>query len=89
MREQERQQLGPHRIGKVGRRVDRVHARHHHRDLAVDGQKLGVSVRRADERGVQHARQFHVVDETAPAGDERRIFKPCHARAEKFCAHRF
>ena len=31
--------------------------------------------------------KFHVVDEAAAAGQQRRVFEPRHARAEMFCAH--
>ena len=37
---------------------------------------------------MQSARQLHVIDKTAAPGEQRWIFEPLNACAEKFRAHR-
>ena len=85
--QKQRQPLCPHRIGQIDGGDHRVHARHDQRDLAVDGDDLGVPVRRAHEAGVQQAGQFHVIDKASAPGEQCRIFEPRHARAELLRTH--
>ena len=45
-----------------------------------------MGVRRADEAGVQQARQLDVVDKAPATGKERRIFEALDARTEEMFA---
>ena len=85
--QQHRHRFAAHRIRQILGGDDGVDAGYRQRRLGVDAVHARVRIRRADEAGVQHAGHFHVVDETAAAGQQRRIFEPRHARAEMFCAH--
>jgi hypothetical protein len=86
--QQHRHRLAAHRFGQVISGQDRMDARNAYRLFAINATKPGVGVRRTNEAGVQHARQLHVVDKAPAPGKQCRIFKPMHARAKKFCAHR-
>ena len=85
--QQHRQRLAAHRLRQVVRGEHRVDAGYDQRRPGVAAAKLGVSVGRAHETGVQHPGQLHVVDESPAAGNERRVFEPRHARAEMLRAH--
>ena len=85
--QQHRHRLAAHRIRQIVGGDDGVDAGDRQRRFGVNVEQARMGIRRADEAGVQHAGQFHVVDEAAAAGQQRRIFEPRDTRAEMFCAH--
>ena len=75
-----------HRIG-LGRHIraghDGENPRHGERFGRVDGDDLGMGVRRADEGGLQGALpDRHIVDEAALAAQQGAVFDPRHAPAD-------
>ena len=73
--------------GELGEGEDRGHAWHRPRRLDVEPGDPGVGVRRAEERGVEQARQGDVVDEAALAAQESWILPPPDGGAEVLRAH--
>ncbi len=65
----------------------RMHARHRPRGGRVDRADARMRVRRSHETGVQRSRQRDVVHETGAAGEQRRILRARHPRAEMLGAH--
>jgi hypothetical protein len=82
---EERQRLHPALEILERERADHTRGRRGRGD--VDPHDSRVSVRRAEERRVEHARQDHVVDEAPLAPKKSRVLPPLHRRAEEFRAH--
>ncbi len=66
---------------EIGAGVDRKHTGHRARRLDVDGDDVRMGIRRTLERDGRLSGDDEVVDEPAPAREQRRVLDPGHRTA--------